>query len=250
RVGDLWFPDGSLVIQAGNCFRVASSVLAARSSVFRDMLAIPQPETKVMIGGCPMVVLHDSGEETKYFLKAIFDSSFSERPPKPTTYPIITGVLRLRTKYDVGYLRQRALLHLASASLLSLEDYDDETLGSNDPICHLVLADSLGLQWAMLTALYHVSRVENIDPIPSDVYDLSPLSPTSAFAYTAAPDPYRAYVCTALLYVQARDTFRFLRAPQVPGCSAQHLCPLMRARWLSALLGMGIVDPLTCFDEP
>ncbi|KAJ7606080.1 hypothetical protein FB45DRAFT_1140238 [Roridomyces roridus] len=118
---DLWFPEGGLVIQAGSrIFHVTGSILAARSSVFKDMLAIPQPESQAMIEGCPLVVLHDSAEDTEHFLKAIFDSSFFERPPVPTPFPVGEGILRLSTKYDVGYLRLRALLHLATASPLSL----------------------------------------------------------------------------------------------------------------------------------
>ncbi|KAJ7610470.1 hypothetical protein FB45DRAFT_700290, partial [Roridomyces roridus] len=112
RVEDLWFEDSGLIIQAGDSlFRVSGSVLAARSPIFRDMLAIPQPEDQPKMDGCPIVVLPDSAEDTEYFLRAIFDSSFFEGPPKPTTEPTVAGVLRLSTKYDIGFLRQRALLH-------------------------------------------------------------------------------------------------------------------------------------------
>lgn len=78
RVDNLWFPDHNLVLQAGNrLFRVSGGILAARSSVFRDMLSIPQPESQPLIDGCPIILLHDSAIEAEYFLKALFDSRFS-----------------------------------------------------------------------------------------------------------------------------------------------------------------------------
>ena len=75
RVQELWFEDGNLIIQAGNSqFRVYRGVLAARSSVFRDMLSFPQPPESELVEGCPVVLLHDSGAEVAVFLRAIFDS--------------------------------------------------------------------------------------------------------------------------------------------------------------------------------
>ncbi|KAJ7048660.1 hypothetical protein C8F01DRAFT_1266789 [Mycena amicta] len=42
KVEDLWFPDGTLVICAGQkLFKVSKFVLVARSGVFRDMVALP-----------------------------------------------------------------------------------------------------------------------------------------------------------------------------------------------------------------
>ncbi|KAJ7857819.1 hypothetical protein B0H14DRAFT_2578181 [Mycena olivaceomarginata] len=43
RVPELWFEDDNLILHAENTvFRVSKGVLAARSSVFRDMLSFPQ----------------------------------------------------------------------------------------------------------------------------------------------------------------------------------------------------------------
>jgi hypothetical protein len=79
RVHDLWFSDGSLVVRAENSiFRVSGVVLAARSSVFQDMLSFPQPglgQTEVeSIDGVPIVVLYDLAVEVEPFLRAIYDS--------------------------------------------------------------------------------------------------------------------------------------------------------------------------------
>jgi hypothetical protein len=77
RVDDLWFPTDNLVIQAGNkIFRVSGAILAARSSVFSDMIAFPQPASGYIeqIDGCPVVRLPDSAEHVEVFLRAIYDS--------------------------------------------------------------------------------------------------------------------------------------------------------------------------------
>jgi hypothetical protein len=50
------------------------SVLAARSSTFKDLFALPQPANYEMVDGCPFVRLTDSAEDVTAFLKAIFDS--------------------------------------------------------------------------------------------------------------------------------------------------------------------------------
>jgi hypothetical protein len=93
RVDDLWFSDDTLVIKAENrIFRVSKSILAARSSVFSDMVAFPQPvgDDVPVIDGRPVVTLYDTGAEVEVFLRAIFDSrhvtnslfSFSVVPAK------------------------------------------------------------------------------------------------------------------------------------------------------------------------
>jgi hypothetical protein len=77
HVQELWFDDGNIVIQAGNRqFRVYRGVLAARSTVFQDMLSFPQPPDSELVEGCPLVQLHDSTAEVTVLLKAIFDSGW------------------------------------------------------------------------------------------------------------------------------------------------------------------------------
>lgn len=74
RVDALWFPDGNIVLSAhGVLFRVFKGILAARSPVFADMLAFPQPEDAETLDGCPVLHLDDSAADTMYFLKALFD---------------------------------------------------------------------------------------------------------------------------------------------------------------------------------
>ncbi|KAJ6536367.1 hypothetical protein B0H19DRAFT_1004054 [Mycena capillaripes] len=128
RVDDLWFSNDMLVIRAEKrIFRVSKSVLAARSSVFSDMIAFPQPvatEAEGNIDGSPVVTLQDSGQDVEVFLRAIFDSSYFMPPPKAVELNVALGILRLAHKYDVRYLFLRALEHLSVRyGPSSLEEY-------------------------------------------------------------------------------------------------------------------------------
>jgi hypothetical protein len=70
RVEDLWFDNGTLVLQAeSSMFRVYKSILTIRSSVLRGLLSQPRKE---IVEGCPVVRLDDSADDITYFLKAIF----------------------------------------------------------------------------------------------------------------------------------------------------------------------------------
>ncbi|KAJ7064278.1 hypothetical protein C8F01DRAFT_1022289 [Mycena amicta] len=128
RVQDLWFPDATLVFQAENTqYRVYAGLLAARSSVFADMLAFPQPADADCdtVDGCPLIVLPDEAHDVTCFFRAIFDSSFFIPPfTPPPALPTLAAILRLSQKYDVEYLRQRCLAHLSSLYPATLDAWD------------------------------------------------------------------------------------------------------------------------------
>ncbi|KAJ7658534.1 hypothetical protein B0H17DRAFT_1096798 [Mycena rosella] len=125
RVPDLWFPDANLVLRAENTlFRVYIALLCARSSVFSDMISVPQPaEPGQTLDGHPVVYLYDSAAEVEVFLRAIFDSNYLMPPPSPTEFAIVMGVMRLAHKYDVPYLFRRALVHLESSYPATLSEF-------------------------------------------------------------------------------------------------------------------------------
>ncbi|KAJ7610474.1 hypothetical protein FB45DRAFT_844591 [Roridomyces roridus] len=245
RVEDLWFSDGTLVIQAETkLFRVAGGILAARSSVFKDMLSIPQPSDQAAIDGCPSVFLHDSAQDVEYFLKAIFDSSFFERPPVKTTFPIVAGVLRLSTKYDIGFLRHRALLHLASASPLSLEEFDKvlstSTFGNGDTFPRLIMADNLGPEWSKAYPLYVVSCAQ-IETVLSGV-QLVPGHPKVLLS----PSLQRTCIIarTELLAAQVYHTLSFLYMIPVPECTLQAQCRSTRDLLRGSFISKKPIHPL------
>ncbi|KAK2462902.1 hypothetical protein APHAL10511_005100 [Amanita phalloides] len=117
RVQELWFEDGGIIVQAGSAlYRVSRGILAARSSIFKNAFqlcsASPTGEGLEMMDGVPFLRLPDAERDVTHFFKAIFDSSYFEPHPSKTSFSAIVGVLRLSHKYDVEFLRQRALKHL------------------------------------------------------------------------------------------------------------------------------------------
>jgi len=82
---DLWFCDGSVVLQAESVlFRVHKSQLSRRSVIFSDMFTLPQPPvitTHATLAdetyeGCPVIKLHDSAEDVANLLLALYDGPF------------------------------------------------------------------------------------------------------------------------------------------------------------------------------
>ncbi|KAJ7636400.1 hypothetical protein FB45DRAFT_741793 [Roridomyces roridus] len=166
RSTDLWFPNANLILRAENTlFRVLSDILAARSSVFRDMVTFPQPDEETeVLEGCPVVCIHDSAAEAEVFLKAVFDSSFFMPPPSKVEFNTVIGVLRLAHKYDVEYLCRRALEHLDSLYPVSFDtfrtayDYPNYSVNYLDVVdinlIVLRVASEIGALWLLPAAYY------------------------------------------------------------------------------------------------
>lgn len=68
-----WFPDGNVIISAGEvAFRLYHGLLATQSSVFDDMLDFPQPESAPTMVGCPILELPDSDCDLRHLFSVIF----------------------------------------------------------------------------------------------------------------------------------------------------------------------------------
>lgn len=99
---DLWFIDGSVVLQADSVvFLVHQTQLARHSLIFRDMFSLPQPsasrprDDKVSRGfptynGHPLVMMHDSAEDVTNLLTALYDGPFV---PILLGFPTLTYLL-------------------------------------------------------------------------------------------------------------------------------------------------------------
>ncbi|THH02367.1 hypothetical protein EW026_g487 [Hermanssonia centrifuga] len=112
---DLWFNDGSVVLEAEKTvFKVYGGILSQHSGspVFGDMFSFPQPDEHdkdaETYDGRPLIHIPDSAHDLHHFLKALHDSSL-----EPPDILAITAVLRLSTKYEVNHLRARAITVLS-----------------------------------------------------------------------------------------------------------------------------------------
>ena len=146
---ELWFSDGSVVLQAeSTLFRVHKSQLARRSVVFSDMFTLPQPVVSTSHAtfsdesheGCPVVRLHDTAADVANLLLALYDGPyvFSWLPRTiqltpsrrtfgdndPDDFAIVSGILRLSTKYAMDSLRSKAIAHLNIAWPPTLKGWD------------------------------------------------------------------------------------------------------------------------------
>ncbi|KAJ7175150.1 hypothetical protein C8R43DRAFT_976046 [Mycena crocata] len=206
RVQGLWFPDADLILRADDTlFRVYSSILSARSAVFADMAAFPQPAHPegLSIDGHPIVLLHDLAAEVEVFLRAIFDSSFFMPPPSATDFATIIGVMRLAHKYDVQYLFRRALSHLDSLYPMPFLDFLEVNVGVvNHHIDYPAGIDT------DLIALRAASEVGALWLLPGVYYSICVYSSAEMFAsaHWAALGAQQQRTCLASQVVLLRAT--------------------------------------------
>jgi hypothetical protein len=74
RHPDLWFDDGSIVLNAETTlFRIHRTTLSAHSTVFSDMFGIPQPPDQGAIEGCTVVHLPDTALDLEFLLRALYN---------------------------------------------------------------------------------------------------------------------------------------------------------------------------------
>ena len=76
---DIWYSDGSIVLQAENVqFKVHQTVLAKHSKVFADMLAVGDPDpAEQLVNGCPLVVIQDSAEDVRHMLSILYNDRYA-----------------------------------------------------------------------------------------------------------------------------------------------------------------------------
>ena len=75
RCEDLWFEDGTIVLQAETTlFRVYSGILARHSPFFKNLFTLPQPSDAEKYEEIPLVQLAgDSAQDVHDFLLALHD---------------------------------------------------------------------------------------------------------------------------------------------------------------------------------
>ncbi|KAK7055567.1 hypothetical protein R3P38DRAFT_2847848 [Favolaschia claudopus] len=112
-VKKLWFPDGDIVLAIEKRLLKVHRRRLCCSTVFSDMLHIPQPPETDQIDGCPSVELvGDTLADWEVSLGWIYDHNYFQQ--NIVTFDLLSGALRIATKYDIGGLRQWAVNELLS----------------------------------------------------------------------------------------------------------------------------------------
>ncbi|KAJ7648623.1 hypothetical protein DFH06DRAFT_1095395 [Mycena polygramma] len=168
-VDQLWFSPDVVILRAQTrTFRVFVDILKEKSSVFADMFTFPQPPSSGMekMDGVPVVNVHDDPTEMEVFLKAIFDSAFFMPPPAESEISQTLGILRLAHKYDVPYLRRRALEHMGTVHPTRLSEWKFNSAKLRPPnsdeliqrMATIDTATEVGALWLLPTAYYDICR--------------------------------------------------------------------------------------------
>ncbi|KAF7370418.1 BTB domain-containing protein [Mycena sanguinolenta] len=119
---ELWFSDGSVILQAANTqFRVHLGVLARHSVIFRRQ-GLVQSSDEPTVDGCPIVRLPDDPTDIEYLLKSLYDPTFHSRPRLPL--PVVGALLRLGSKYRFKDLLDSIVARLTAEYPTTLVKYD------------------------------------------------------------------------------------------------------------------------------
>ncbi|KAI0705964.1 hypothetical protein C8T65DRAFT_809535 [Cerioporus squamosus] len=119
RDEEFWYEDGTIILVARNVeFRVYKGVLADHSSVFADMISLPQPTSSSSSPAhvdCPLIYLEESPEDLRHILRALFpkkSATFIHLDAEPHTFHMISAYVRLGHKYHIDTLFDQSLSHL------------------------------------------------------------------------------------------------------------------------------------------
>ncbi|KIK60491.1 hypothetical protein GYMLUDRAFT_43809 [Collybiopsis luxurians FD-317 M1] len=136
RHPEFFFSDGSVVCKAENTlFRVHMSQLSRHSLCFRDMFSIGKHTDSVLgasihskdgtndFENCPLIQLHDTAEDVGNLFAALYDGPHFGNNDQED-FRVVSGVLRLSTKYLIDSLREKAITHLSKAWPSTLRGWD------------------------------------------------------------------------------------------------------------------------------
>jgi hypothetical protein len=163
-----------------------------------------------------------------------------------TTITIVIAVLRLSTKYDVKYLRQRALNHLDTLYPLTLTTFDMRQKSRTMPwrlntaFYVADLAHQLGMEWLLPSALYCVCACPLEDLAQGYVWE----------GESIQMDMVNKVRCLKALSElgnrENRDVLGFLTVKEVEGCRTPDKCRKGRLEMLRRLNAerRRTIDPL------
>ncbi|TFY79928.1 hypothetical protein EWM64_g4089 [Hericium alpestre] len=105
---EFWFDDGNIIVVCGNTgFRIYMGLLAFKSVVFKDMLAVGDTESgcNEISEGCVVVRLPDDESDMLRLLEALYSPRKYFKGESKMSFDIMNSLLKLSTKYLFEELR-------------------------------------------------------------------------------------------------------------------------------------------------
>lgn len=176
--------------------------------------------------------------------------SFFEPPPTQTMLPIVEGILRLSRKYDVQYLKRRALAHLDSAFPMTLAAWKmrekTRTIPpiDNTPFAAFKVAREFELDWLMPSIAYCISSHPFEKTLDYAIFDDERID-------LEWPDKRMCIVGRQkLIMMQAQIALQMTRTAdaQVEGCT-NPTCTSTRLRCADILSGWDMASFLDYFED-
>ncbi|KIJ39649.1 hypothetical protein M422DRAFT_49526 [Sphaerobolus stellatus SS14] len=129
KTAKVYHEDGNVILLAENTpFKVHLGLLAGRSEVFCDIIAIAQgPQSHERFDNCPVLALSDSAERLENFLEILY----GYRQLHLDDHETFSGVLELSMKYMVDSILDGCLALMTSILPVSLDGLDSVKSHSN-----------------------------------------------------------------------------------------------------------------------
>jgi len=235
---DVWFADGTIIIQAESTqFKVYRGILAANSPIFGDLFTVPQPDYSDTIEGCSLIHLSDSAVDTMHFLKALHFPGYYD-PTRTTSFMLIAAILRLAAKYNVEYLHQCAFRQLASLYPTTLDAWDKRVDNAIEvfearPFAVLRLAKETGHTSLLPACMYLCADSINLNDILDGLASVDGKHIELEWAEKRACLRARQNL---LLALRSR-IFKFLMSTiDPPGhCTSPTFCDSAKYKWIRSL---------------
>ncbi|KAF7297451.1 Glutamine amidotransferase type-1 domain-containing protein [Mycena indigotica] len=234
---DVWFEDGTLILEAeGTLFKVFRGILAANSTVFNDMLVVGSYAEEETVDGCPVVRVYDAAVDLMHFLKALHHVGYYN-PPETTSFTLIAAVLRLSTKYNVDFLRRRALAHISSLYPTTLQDWEQRRDNAIEvfnarPFAVFQLAKETGHEALLPACMYLCADTVDINDILDGLKSIDGKHIELDWLDKRACIRGRQNLLLAL----RAEVFGFLTGTlKIPNCTNTARCDSAKLRWLQSL---------------
>ncbi|KAF8878450.1 hypothetical protein BD779DRAFT_1447710 [Infundibulicybe gibba] len=218
------------------------------STIFRDMLSIPQPRNPEVIEDSLIIRLPDAAEEVEHFFKAIFDDKYFQPPPAQTSFEAVKAILRLSHKYHVPSLRERALRHLDTAYPMTLAAWDERSVARSfppatrfeDKFALLQIATEVSATW-FLPSLFYSCCTYALD----EMLD----SPSWKGSDSMSMNRRACLVGYSKQHIATSRVLRFLLLPLKDGCELDGKCGLVAQRWLNIVDTWRMSIPLEVWSD-